>query len=170
MKESASVVSVRPRLLEKIYPWENQPVLACQLSLPQITGPGRGPGRIDRYYRHLERRLLAWLSARYAQVCCLAEEALAASQPIPQSRVDVSYQVVFQDKERLSLLWTLDTDGACRQHADLWSLPDGAPLDCRRLLSAKLARRARGKTLLLTEQGVCALENGQWMPLWSPSA
>ena len=170
MKESTSLVSVRPRPLEKVYPWEDQPVLVCRLSLPQVAGPGRGPRRIDRYYRHLEHRLLAWLSARHARACCLAEEALAASRPIPHAQVTASYQVTFQDENLLSILWQLETDDSCRRYADLWALSDGTPLDCRRLLPPKLARKNRKRTLLLTAQGVCSLDEDGWELIWSPPA
>lgn len=170
MKESVSLISVQPRLLEKVYPWEDQPVLVCRLSLPQVTGPGRGPRRIDRYYRHLERRLLAWLSARHARACCLAEEALAASRPIPHSQVTVGYQIPFQDENLLSVLWQLETDGICRRYADLWALSDGAPLDCRSLLPAKVARKHRRQMLLLTAEGVCEWDEAGWTLIWSPPA
>lgn len=168
MNVSAFPVTVQPRPLEKVYPWEDQPVLVCRLSLPQVTGPGQGPRRIDRYYRHLEQRLLSWLSARHAKACCLAEEALAANRPIPHLQVAVRYQVALQDPRWLSILWQLETEGDCRQYADLWSLPDGTPSDCRRLLPAKLAHKVRGKPLLLTDQGVCAADRERWELIWSP--
>lgn len=168
MKGPASRLTVQDRLVEQCFDWEGIPVLSLRLSLPQIDGGGRGGRRMDRYYRHLERRLLDWAASRHARACCLAQEALEACRPIPLSSIQTAYQVTFQDDTRLSLLWRLETEGRTESFADLWSLPAGTPLDGRTLLLRKQARQARGKVLLLTEEGVCALEDGVLVPFAPP--
>lgn len=165
MKAPVPRLTVQDRLVEQCFDWEGLPVLSLRLSLPQIAGGGRGGRRMDRYYRHLERRLLDWAASRHARTCCLAQEALEACKPLPRFSIQTAYQVTFQDDARLSILWRLEAEGRTETFADLWALPDGTPLNGRALLPRKQARKARGKLLLLTEEGVCALEDGVPVPL-----
>lgn len=167
MKEPLSQVTVQPRLLEQCYPWEEQPVLTLQLSLPQVTGEGRGARRINRYYRHLERQLLEWAKHCHPSVCAMAQGALEACRPLPSCCICTEFQVTYQDDTRLSILWHLETAGVRESFADLWELPGGTPLDGKGLLPRSLRSKARKKPILLTEEGVCVLEESRLVLLAS---
>lgn len=161
MKEPLSQVTVQPHLLEQCYPWEEQPVLTLQLSLPQVTGEGRGARRINRYYRHLEQLLLKWARHCHPSVCAMAQAALEACRPLPSFCIRTEFQVTYQDDTCLSILWHLETAGVRESFADLWELPGGTPLDRKALLPRPLRSKAWKKSVLLTEEGVCVLEGSR---------
>lgn len=170
MEHTDAAFTICPHCLEPVYTWEDQPVLSCQLSLPQFGGEGRAIRRMERYYRHLEQTLLRWLEAYHAQCCCLAQEALDASRPIPVHSVLVDYDVVYQDKRYLSLLWRLRSEGTLRRFPDLWDIVTGAPVRCKSLLPRKTARKVHRRDCLLTEQGILALGDQSDELIWSRTA
>ena len=96
----------------------------------------------------------------------LAEEALEASKPLPSYSVSVSYEVIFQDDRHLSLLWRVETKGMRTQKAELWDLRTGTPLNCRRLLPRKAKKKLRGRSCLLTEAGIVALDGSGSELIW----
>lgn len=117
-----------PHLTEKSLLWEGLPVLSARLSLPRFSGPGAGVRRMNRYYRHVEARLLAWLNRRYPRLCAEAQAALEAARPIPMEEVTVCYQLSEQTEAGLTVCWQLCLPGRpARQLADRWSLPSGLP-------------------------------------------
>ena len=152
---------------EKDYLWEDQPVLTCRCSLPQFPGKSRAERRLERHYRHMEQVLRRWLESCHARCCVLAEEALAASKPLPAYAVQIGYRVVFQDERYLSSRWQVRALGNCRQFPDLWDIQTGTPLNCRRLLPRKAVRKLHGRDCLLTQEGIAALdEEGQEL-IWA---
>ncbi len=156
-----SVPTISPKLqsrhLEKSDTWEGWPVLTYSISLPEVDTPGRGARRINRYYRRVEAVLRRWLARRYRVCCRLAQQALAASRPLPSECVLVTWETVYQDTRLLSLVWTLEAEGQRRQFADLWTWPDGLPADIRSLLPSGLLRQARRGTVCLAEDGIWLL-------------
>lgn len=167
MEQHDRFLTVQPRCWEKVYTWEEQPILTCQLSLPHVEGAGRGAKRIDRYYRHVERVLRGWLEAYHAQCCCLAQEALSASRPLPSCSVLADYQVAWQDEALLSVLWQLRWEGQLRRFPDLWEIASGTPVRCKSLLPRKTARQLRRGDCLLTESGILLLEPGEDRLVWA---
>ena len=157
---------ITPQEWEHDYLWEEQPVLTCRCSLPQFPGKSRAERRMERHWRHVEQVLRRWLETYHARCCVLAEEALEASKPLPSYSVSVSYEVIFQDDRHLSLLWRVETKGMRTQKAELWDFRTGTPLNCRRLLPRKAKKKLRGRSCLLTEAGIVALDGSGSELIW----
>lgn len=117
-----------PHLTEKSLLWEGLPVLSARVSLPRFSGPGAGVRRMNRYYRHVEARLLAWLNRRYPRLCAEAQAALEAARPIPMEEVTADYQLAGQTERELIIRWQLALPNQpLRQMTDRWALPSGLP-------------------------------------------
>lgn len=134
--------------------WESVPLITCSLSLPHVSGNGPGPRRIDRYYRRVERILLARLKELHPKFCALADQALAASQPAPFCHVWTDWELGCLDERFLSIGWNLHSETGVSHHCDLWELPWGAPASVKMLLPKKLHRTADEAPCLLREDGV----------------
>lgn len=143
--------------------------MTVQLSFPHLEGSGRGVRRINRYYRHLERRLLDWAARCHRRACALAQEALDHARPLPNCYIRTAYQVTYQDAGRLCILWRLETQEAQRWFADPWAFPGGTPIRLKDEIPHKLRRQVQAQVLLLTEEGVCAFRDGTPVPLVAPS-
>ena len=133
----------------------------------QFPGKSRAERRLERHYRHVEQVLRRWLEEYHARCCVLAEEALAASKPLPAHAVRIGYEVAFQNERYLSILWQVRALGKCRQFPELWDIQTGVPLSCRSLLPRKAKHTLHGRACLLTEAGVEALgESGREL-IWA---
>ncbi len=124
-REAASDVA-RPR--ELVYDWEGLPLLTCCLDLPEMTGEGRGPERIRRYYRHVEDCICRWLEREHLRLCAQAQAALDASRPIPLERILVEGQAEEMEPGLLTVRWTLRWEGRSRSFTDCWEVKTGAPV------------------------------------------
>ena len=157
MSISEIPLTLQSRQWERTGTWEEWPVLTCSISLPEVCTPGRGARRINRYYRRVDAVLRRWLARRYHACCRRAQQALAASRPLPSECVLVTWEATYQDARLLSLVWTLEAEGQRRQFADLWTWPDGLPANVRTLLPRDLLRQTRRRTLCLAEDGIWLL-------------
>lgn len=147
-------ITVLPAERKEELLWESVPIITCAFSMPQLQGEGRGVQRIDRYYRHVEAALLKALKGFYPALCAQAEQALAASRPIPLCYVRTDFETAYLDEQFLSIRWCLYRDTETRQFCDLWELPWGAPASARALLPRKLRKSADPKGCLLRFDGI----------------
>ena len=98
---------------KRVLTLEKIPVLEMDLSVPQLTGGGRGGERISRYYQRRE-----------------------VSRPFRPWAARLSGEVLFQDEGTLSIRMDareVRGDGRSLQvrTGDLWKLPEGVPLPVR---------------------------------------
>ena len=88
---------------------QGEPVLEYTLTRPQIRDGGRGCRRVDRYYQHLaEVWRRRWGRALYWRSCLDLAHCRELSRPFQPWQARLEGQVLFQDRESLSI--RLDTE------------------------------------------------------------
>jgi len=148
------IVTSCPR--EEVFCWRELPLVRCRLDLPHFPNGGRGMKRMERYYRRLEGALVRRLSRELGRYTALAEQALARSRPLPFFWGETGFQVTYESRQLLSILWYARLDRSELRRADLWSLPEGLPENPASLLPPGRAGRRRDK-LLVRGEGIYAL-------------
>ena len=152
MKEPLTQLHTEAMTTEREWTVEEIPVLTAAVSLPEpVPAADRTSRRIRRYYQLQCRSFL-----RYCETYLLplaAEEyqaALAASQPLPRLRAELTYQVTYNEGG----LWSLYTQSreqgpGCQvsllRRGDTWDLASGYPA----ALSSLFPRRSGWKRQLL---------------------
>lgn len=134
-----------------------EPVLALDVSWPEVQRGGSGGRRVNRYYRQVVQ---TWRKRWEKELYCRACLELAACQE--EGRVfhpwsaRLEGQVTFQDEETISVVmdaWEDWGDGRPLQvrTADIWTVPDGRPLAKGRCWPERKERRKMFAAL--AEQG-----------------
>lgn len=152
MKEPLTQLHTEAMTTEREWTVEEIPVLTAAVSLPEpVPAADRTSRRIRRYYQLQCRSFL-----RYCETYLLplaAEEyqaALAASQPLPRLRAELTYQVTYNEGG----LWSLYTQSreqgpggqvSLLRRGDTWDLASGYPV----ALSALFPRRSGWRRRLL---------------------
>ena len=112
-------------------------MLELELSVPQLTGGGRGGERISSYYQRLAGAWRSrWGRETYWNACLDLVRCREASRPFRPWAARLSGEVLFQDEGTLSIRMDareVRGDGRPLQvrTGDLWKLPEGVPLLCR---------------------------------------
>ena len=135
MKEPLTQLHTEAMTTEREWTVEEIPVLTAAVSLPEpVPAADRTSRRIRRYYQLQCRSFL-----RYCETYLLplaAEEyqaALAASQPLPRLRAELTYQVTYNEGG----LWSLYTQSreqgpggqvSLLRRGDTWDLASGGPV------------------------------------------
>ena len=148
MKEPLTQLHTEAMTTEREWTVEEIPVLTAAVSLPEpVPAADRTSRRIRRYYQLQCRSFL-----RYCETYLLplaAEEyqaALAASQPLPRLRAELTYQVTYNEGG----LWSLYTQSreqgpggqvSLLRRGDTWDLASGYPA----ALSSLFPRRSGWK-------------------------
>ena len=122
---------------KRVLTLEKIPVLEMDLSIPQLTGGGRGGERISRYYQRLAGAWRSrWSRENYWRACLDLARCREASRPFRPWTARLSGEVLFQDENTLSIRMDareVRGDGRPLQvrTGDLWKLPEGVPLPVR---------------------------------------
>ena len=128
-----------------------EPVVHCLLTRPECAGTWRGLGRIDRFYRHVERDVRRyWAREVYLRACLELADRRACSRPFRPWRVELDTQATFVGEGLISFRRELrerrggDDLPLIVRRGDVWSLTDGTP----RTMSEFFPRRGWRKRVL----------------------
>lgn len=89
---------------KRVLTLEKIPVLELELSVPQLTGGGRGGERISRYYQRLAGAWRSrWGRETYWNACLDLVRCREASRPFRPWAARLSGEVLFQDEGTLSI-------------------------------------------------------------------
>ena len=89
---------------KRVLTLEKIPVLELELSVPQLTGGGRGGERISRYYQRLAGAWRSrWSRENYWRACLDLARCREASRPFRPWTARLSGEVLFQDENTLSI-------------------------------------------------------------------
>lgn len=157
---------------KRVLTLEKIPVLELELSVPQLTGGGRGEERISRYYQRLAGAWRSrWGRETYWNACLDLVRCREASRPFRPWAARLSGEVLFQDEGALSIRMDareVRGDGRPLQvrTGDLWKLPEGVPLPVRSYFPGDrrwwlhLTRKLREQGEARRAAGDCFLDPG----------
>lgn len=145
---------------------EEECVLRCVLTWPELAGTWRGLGAVNRFYQHvMQHWRRRWERETYCMACLDLADRRARGRPFRVWRAELATQVTLQEEGLLSL-WQEGREypGYDRplilRRGDTWSLDEGAP----RTLSSFYPKQRRWKKRLLKQVGEQAqkrLESGE---------
>lgn len=124
---------------EKVFTWEEEPVLLCKLCSLQLSPGLERPGR---YYKRLEAVWTArWEKLLYPRACAALQAARTASRPFRPWEASLTGTVTLCTPERLSLCLEAAErlDGphtVVLRHGDTWELPACRPVPLSALFPA----------------------------------
>ena len=169
MRSPADIL-LQPLERQRLWYWEDIPVLELRLSLPHCLSQDRRVCRINRYYEHFAKSC-----EQYADRVLYPTAAESFAAALQEHRCGEPWQFCVEFSTRLlsDKIWSLTVETAestnrppyrCR-YADTWDLNHGCPLSLSELFPVKsLHRRLRQHTreVLSARQAQGAVLRENW--------